>query len=177
MRVAGNGWGTTGFAPLGVGRIDFVATENYSDTNRGSKIVFYNVPNGSNTVQEIASFNAESVTFDGVVNPVKGFIYTPRILTGAQTAITIDFATDSMIRATYSSTLTIDFSNYTDGKVVEAWLTNTAGNGQTINLGCLANNTTTGSTTLSVASGRSAKLQYFSINGDLSNTFCAITYA
>jgi len=82
-----------------------------------------------------------------------------------------------MIRATYSSTLTIDFSNYTDGKVVEAWLTNTAGNGQTINLGCLANNTTTGSTTLSVASGRSAKLQYFSINGDLSNTFCAITYA
>lgn len=177
MRVAGNGWGTTGFAPLGVARIDIVATENYSDTNRGSKIVFYNVPDGTNTVQEIATFNANSVTFDGVVNPAKGFIYTPRILTGAQTAITIDFATDSMIRATFDSTLTISFSNYTNGKVVETWLTNTAGNGQTINLGCLANNTTTGSTTLSVASGRSAKLQYFSIDGDLSNTFVAITYA
>ena len=59
MRLAGNGWGTTGFAPLGVARVDIVATENYSDTNRGSKIVFYNVPNGSNTVNEIASFNAE----------------------------------------------------------------------------------------------------------------------
>lgn len=177
MRMAGNGWGTTGFAPLGVARIDIVATENYSDTNRGSKIVFYNIPDGTNTVQEIATFNANSVTFDGVVNPAKGFIYTPRILTGAQTAITIDFATDSMIRATFDSTLTISFSNYTDGKVVETWLTNTAGNGQTINLGCLANNTTTGSTTLSVASGRSAKLQYFSIDGDLSNTFVAITYA
>lgn len=177
MRLAGNGWGTTGFAPLGVARIDFVATENYSDTNRGSKIVFYNVPNGSNAVNEIASFNAESVTFDGVVNPAKGFIYTPRILTGAQTAITIDFASDSMLRATFSSTLTMSFSNYTYGKVVEAWLTNTAGNGQTINLGCLANNSTTGSTTVSVASGRSAKLQYFSIDGDLANTFCAITYA
>jgi len=177
LRMAGNGWGTTGFAPLGVARIDVVATENYSDTNRGSKIVFYNVPNGSNVVNEIASFNAETVTFDGVVNPAKGFIYTPRIYTGAQTAITIDFATDSMIRATYSSTLTLSFSNYTNGKVVEVWLTNTAGTGQTVNLGVLANNSTTGSTTLSVASLRSAKLQYFSVDGDLANTFCAITYA
>jgi hypothetical protein len=177
LRMAGNGWGTTGFAPLGVGRIDFVATENYSDTNRGSKIVFYNVANGSNTVQEIATFNADTVTFDGVVNPAKGFIYTPTIYTGAQTAITIDFAEDSMIRATYSSTLTISFSNYTYGKVVEVWLTNTAGIGQTINLGVLANNSTTGSATLSVASQRSAKLQYFSIDGDLANVFCAITYA
>ena len=177
MRMAGNGWGTTGFAPLGVARIDIVATENYSDTNRGSKIVFYNVPNGSNTVNEIASFNADHVDFTGVVSPSKGFIYTPRILTGAQTAITIDFATDSMIRATYSSTLTMSFSNYTAGKVVEVWLTNTAGTGQSINLGIQANNSTTGSATLSVASQRSAKLQYFSIDGDLSNTFCAITYA
>jgi hypothetical protein len=177
MRIAGNGWGTTGFAPLGVARVDIVATENYTDSARGSRIIFYNVPNGSNVVNQIASFNADRIDFTGVVSPEKGFIYTPRILTGAQTAITIDFATDAMIRATYNSTLTIDFSNYTDGKVVEAWITNTAGNGQTINLGCLANNTTTGSTTLSVASGRSAKLQYFSINGDLSNTFCAITYA
>ncbi len=114
---------------------------------------------------------------DGVVHPAKGFIYTPRILTGAQTAITIDFATDSMIRATFSSTLTMSLSNYIEGKVVEVWLTNTAGNGQTINLGILANNSTTGSTTLSVASGRSAKLKYFSIDADLANTFCAITYA
>jgi len=176
MRFAGNGWGTTGFAPLGVARIDIVATENYSDTNRGSKIVFYNVPNGSNTVNEIASFNADHVDFTGVVSPSKGFIYTPRILTGAQTAITINFATDSMVRATFSSTLTMSFSNYTYGKVVEAWLTNTAGTGQTINLGVQANNSTTGATTLTVASQRSAKLQYFSIDGDLANTFVAISY-
>ncbi len=176
MRVAGNGWGTTGFAPLGVARIDIVATENYTDSARGSKIIFYNVPNGSNVVNQIASFNADRIDFTGVVSPEKGFIYTPRIL-GAQTAITIDFANDSMIRTTYSSTLTISFSNYTYGKVVELWVTNTAGTGQTINLGVLANNSTTGSTTLSVASQRSAKLQYFSIDGDLANTFCAITYA
>jgi hypothetical protein len=43
MRLAGNGWGTTGFAPLGVARIDIVATENYTDSARGSKIVMYNI--------------------------------------------------------------------------------------------------------------------------------------
>lgn len=176
MRLAGNGWGTTGFAPLGVARIDIVATENYTDSARGSKIVFYNVQEGTNTVSRIAEFNANTVTFTGVVSPEKGFIYTPRILTGAQTAITINFATDSMIRATFSSTLTMSFTNYTYGKVVEVWVTNTAGTGQTINLGTQANNSTTGATTLSVASQRSAKLQYFSIDGDLANTFVAITY-
>lgn len=177
MRVSGSGYGTTGFAPLGVARIDIVATENYTDSARGSRIIMYNIPNGSNTVNEIASFNADSINFSGVVAPNKGFVYIPRILTGAQTAITINFATDSMVRATLNNTLTFSFSNYTVGKVVEAWVTNTAGNGQTINLGVLANNSTTGSTSLTVASGRSAKLQYFSIDSDLSNTFCAITYA
>jgi hypothetical protein len=178
MRVSGNGHGGAGagFTQFGVARIDIVATENYSSTNRGSQIQFWNCPVGSNTLQKIASFNGDSVSFSGVLSPEKGFIYTPRNL-GAQTAITINFATDSMIRATYSSTLTISFSNYTYGKIVEVWVTNTAGTGQTINLGVLANNSTTGSTTLSVASNRSAKLQYFSIDGDLANTFCAITYA
>ncbi len=176
MRIAGNGWGSTGFAPLGVARIDIVATENYTDAARGSKIVMYNVASGTNTVNQIASFNANTIEFTGTVAPEKGFVYTPRIYTGAQTAITIDFAADSMIRATYSSTLTMSFTNYTYGKVVEVWLTNTAGTGQTINLGVLANNSTTGSSTLSVASQRSAKLQYFSVDGDLANTFCAISY-
>ncbi len=69
--------------------------------------------------------------------PILKVHYASKHLTrnlGAQTAITIDFATNSMIRATYSSTLTIDFSNYTYGKIVEVWVTNTAGTGQTINL-------------------------------------------
>lgn len=176
-RFSSSGYGTTKYQTLGTGRIDFVANENYTDANTGSRIEFWNCPARSNTLNKIATFNGESAVFTGVVSPEKGFIYTPRILSGAQTAITIDFASDSMIRATFNNTLTISMSNYTAGKVVEMWLTNTAGNGQTINLGTSSNNTTTGSATLSVAAGRSAKLQYFSIDGDNSNTFLAITYA
>lgn len=177
MRLGGNGYGTTKFSQFADARIEFVATETHTDTSKGTQIQFWTTEIGSNSATQIGTMNGNNVTFAGTVSPTKGFIYTPRILTGAQTAITIDFASDSMVRATFNSSITIDFTNYTYGKVVEAWLTNTAGNGQTITHGCLANNSTTGSTILSVASGRSAKLQYFSIDGDLSNTFVAITYA
>lgn len=177
VRLGGNGYGATKFSQFADARIEFVASQTHTDSSKGTQIQFWTTPQGSNTATKIGTMNGDSVSFTGVVSPEKGFIYTPRIMSGAQTAITIDFASDSMIRATFNSTLTISLSNYTYGKVVEMWLTNTAGNGQTINLGSLANNTTTGSSTLSVASGRSAKLQYFSVDGDQANTFVAITYA
>ena len=119
MRLAGNGWGSTGFAPLGVARIDIVATENYTDSARGSKIIFYNVANGSNVVQKIAEFNANTVEFTGTVQPDKGFIYVPTILAGSQTAFTIDFSTTSLIKANIAADCTISLSNYVYGKVVE----------------------------------------------------------
>jgi hypothetical protein len=177
LRMGGNGYGATKFSQFADARIEFVATQTHTDTAKGTQIQFWTTPAGSNTASQIGVMNGDSITFTGVVSPQKGFIYVPRILAGAQTAITIDFANDSMIRAQFNNTLTISMSNYTYGKVVEVWLTNTAGNGQTVNLGALSNNITTGSSTLSVASGRSAKLQYFSIDGDQANTFVAVTYA
>jgi hypothetical protein len=174
LRMAGNGWGTTGFAPLGVGRIDIVATENYTDTARGSKIVMYNVPNGSNTVQEIASFNADSVTFDGSVYPAKGFIYDPREFAAAQTAVTIDFANNVVLKANCAADITFSFANYTSGKQVEVWLTNTSGSTRTVTHGCSALNSTTNSTTFTIPSTATAWLKYYCVNGDLANTFVAV---
>ena len=176
MRIVGNGYTGTQFPSSSPTKIDFVASEDFSDTNRGTRIEFWNTPAGSNTIQKIASFNANEVSFSGHVTPQKGFVYTPRVLQGAQTAITIDFSTDSIIRGTFNSSLTNSFTNYTAGKVVEMWLTNTAGNGQTVTHGCLANNATNGATSVTVASGRSVLLKYFSIDGDQANTFVAVTY-
>ena len=177
LRLAGNGYGTTGFAPLGVSRIDIVAAENFTDAARGSKILFYNVPNGSNTVTEIASFNADTVTFTGVVSPEKGFIYTPRIPAGNQTAITINYATDSTIKANLVADLTVSHSNFITGKVVEMWLVNTGGAARTITHGISALNSTTNSTTFTIAGTSSAYLKFFSIDGDLANTFVSVVYA
>jgi hypothetical protein len=177
LRIAGNSYGTTGYAPFGDARIDFVATENHSDTARGSRIRFWNTPNGSNVVNEIASFNADSVYFTGTVAPEKGFIYSPTMLVGNQTAITIDFATTSLIKAELIADLTISFTNYQYGKVVEVWLTNTGGNPRTITHGCSALNSTINATTFTMSATSSAYLRYFSINGDLANTFVSVQNA
>lgn len=177
LRIAGNSYGTTGYAPFGDARIDFVATENHSDTNRGSRIRFWNTPTGSNVVNEIASFNADSVYFTGTVSPEKGFIYTPTILPGAQTAFTIDFSTTPVIKATLTADLTITLSNYVYGKVVEVWLTNTGGTTRTITHGCTATNSSENSATFTMPGTSSAYLRYFSIGGDNANTFVAIQHA
>jgi hypothetical protein len=58
MRLAGNGFGATGFNTLGVGHIDIQAAENYTDTSKGSKIVFALIPTGTNTLQ------SNTLTFD-----------------------------------------------------------------------------------------------------------------
>jgi hypothetical protein len=177
LRVAGNSYGDTGYAPFGDARIDFVSTENHSDTARGSRIRFWNTPNGSNVVNEIASFNADSVTFTGVVNPTKGFIFTPRLPIGNQTTITIDFTNDVIIKANLAADLTVTLSNFVFGKVVEVWLTNTSGLTRTITHGCSSINSSVNATTFTMPSTSSAYLRYFSIDGDLANTFVAIQSA
>jgi len=177
LRLAGNGYGTTGFAPLGVSRIDIVASQNFTDAARGSKIEFYNVPDGSNTVTQIAAFNANTVEFTGTVAPQKGFIYSPTILVGNQTAFTIDFSTTSLIKASLAADCTVSLSNYIVGKVVEVWLTNTGGPARTVTHGCTATNSTVNSTTFTMSGTSSAYLRYFSIDSDNANTFVAIEYA
>jgi len=177
MRMAGNGWGTTGFAPLGVGRIDVVATENYTDTARGSKIVFYNIPNGSNTVQEIASFNGDAVHFDGYVYPEKGFIYAPRLFAAAQTAITIDFANNAVLRANVAADYAVSFSNFVPGKQVELWLTNTSGLNRTFTHGCSALNSTTNSTTFTHPSTSTIVAKYMCFATDTANVLVQVVGA
>jgi len=177
MRIVGNGWTGTQFAPSSPTKIDFTASENFSDTNRGTRIEFWNTPTGSNTIQKIADFNATSVEFTGTVNPQKGFIYNPTVLVGNQTAFTIDYSTTSLIKATLTADLNISHSNYVAGKVVEVWLTNTGGTTRTVTHGCTATNSSTNSTTFDMPGTSSSYLRYFSIDGDNANTFVAIQSA
>jgi hypothetical protein len=177
LRIAGNSYGDTGYAPFGDARIDFVATENHSDTARGSRIRFWNTPIGTNTVNEIASFNADSVYFTGTVAPEKGFIYTPNIYPSAQTAITISFENDSVVRAQTSAGLVVTLSSFVVGKSVEAWITNRSGLSQTFTHGCTATNSTDNSTTYTIPSTSTIFVKYWCMDGTLANTFVAITHA
>ena len=177
FRIAGNGYGTTGFAPLGVGRIDIIAAENYTDTARGSQIVFYNNVIGSNTPIQVATFNALDAQFYGYVNPQKGFVYTPLVYPSAQTAITIDFANNSLVRAQTATGLTVTLTNLLAGKEVVAWITNTSGTNQTFTHGLSATNSTLNATNYAIPGTSTILVRYMSIDGTTQNTFVAVTHA
>lgn len=177
MRVSGNGWGTTGFAPLGIARIDIVATETYTDAHRGSQIKFYNIPNGSNTLTNIATFNGDSAIFTGIVNPQKGMVLSPNVISGITNTLNIDIANNSLYKITIDNTATINLSGYQTGKIVELWITNSSGSNRVVTHGCTALNSTVNSTTFTIPATSSAFLKYFSIDGDNANTFVSITHA
>jgi hypothetical protein len=175
LRLAGNGWGTTGFAPLGAGRIDIVATENHTDTARGSAIKFYNVPLGTNTVNEIATFNADSVSFNGTITAGGGFAYTSRSNTSNSATQTINFATDSSVRLTINTTTTVSFTNFTTGKIIDLIVQNLDNNQHSFTHGCLANNSSKGTTSTNIPANELLYCRYISYGTDLANTFAIIT--
>jgi hypothetical protein len=176
LRISGNGWGNS-FSQFGQSRIDFVADENYTDTSKGTKIDFWNTIPGSNTLTKIATFNANSATFIGSLNPTKGFIYTPNVYPGSQTAITIDFANNSMVRAQTSTGIVVSMSNYTVGKIVELWITNTAGTNQTYTTGVSAINSTLNATTYTIPGTSTICARYFCVDGTLANTLVSVIHA
>lgn len=177
VRFGGNAFGSTKFSQFSDARIEYVATENHSDTAKGTRIRFLTTKDGVNTATEIASFNANSVTFTGYVTPDKGFIYTPRTFVGSQTAITIDFSNDSLIRANVAADYAISFSNYTPGKVVELWVTNISGNQRTFTHGCTAINSTTNSLTYNHAATSSIVARYSCFGSESANVLVAVTHA
>lgn len=178
MRIAGNGYlPTSGFKPSSPSKIDFVASENYTEANTGSRIEFWNTPVNSNTIQKIASFNANSIEFSGYVVPNKGFILNPLVYPSSQTAITIDFANNSSVRAQTATGLTVTLSNFIPGKFVELWLTNTSGNGRTFTHGCSAINSTVNSTTYNIPASSTIMARYMCIDGTLANTLVSVIHA
>ena len=176
LRISGNGWGNS-FSQFGQSRIDFVADENFTDTSKGTRLEFWNTQPGSNTLNKIATFNSNTVTFTGSVNPQKGFIYTPIVYPAAQTSITIDMANNSVVRAQTSTGLVVTLSNLLSGKEVIAWITNTAGTNQTFTHGVSALNSTVNSTTYAIPGTSTIMARYMSIDGTVQNTFVSIVHA
>ena len=176
LRLSGNGWANN-FSQFGQSRIDFVADENFTDTTKGTKIDFWNTTAGSNTLNKIATFNANSATFSGVVNPQKGFIYTPLVYPAAQTAITLDFANNSMVRAQTSTGIVVSMSNYTVGKIVEVWITNLAGGNSNYTTGVPAINSTLNATTYAIPATSTVCARYFCVDGTLANTLVSVIHA
>jgi hypothetical protein len=62
-RFAGTGYGTSGFSSTQTSYMQVVAAENYSDTNKGTQLVFATIPVGSNTTTTALTLNTSTATF------------------------------------------------------------------------------------------------------------------
>jgi hypothetical protein len=176
-RFSGNGFGATGYGVnAGGASMDVYATENYTDVARGSKLVIATTANGTNARTVSATFDANTSTFAGTVAPQKGFVYPTRTANvGNSVAVTIDFANDAIVRCTVNADMTVYFTNYTVGKIVDLWVTNLSATNKTVTHGVSATNATNNGTTKVIPGTSTAKFQFYSIDGDLANTFVAIT--
>ena len=175
-RWAASAYDGTSFARLGVARIDIVTTENQTVSNKGSEIQFWTTQQGGNTLSKVASFNGNTVTITGSFNPAGGFIYTPLVYETPNTTFHINFSTQSAIRAKMNADTTITFNNFVAGKIIDFFIQNIDNNAHQLKHGCLANNSTKGTTSTQIAAGGTAYLRYISYDGDVANTFVAITY-
>ena len=173
-RFGGNAYGATKFSQYADGRIEIVANGNHTDTSKPTRIRFMTTAVGTNNVTEIASFNGDTASFSGALIPSKGFVFSPRVPGGNQTAITVNYDTDSIIKANLAADLAITHTNYIAGKVVEVWLVNVDNSNHTVTHGCAALRSTNKSTTATITAGSSMLLKFFSIDGDNANTFVSI---
>ena len=175
-RFAGSAYNGTNFSPLGTGRIDIYASEDHTVSNTGTYIVMSTVANNTNIVSNIAMFDGNTSIIYGSLQVTNGHIHGIRRANVANsTAVTINYGTDSFVRATVNANMTVTHTGFVFGKVVELWVQNRSGVTRTITHGITANNTSTGSATSIIPASEIAVFRFMSWDGDLANTQVSIT--
>ena len=97
MRLSGNGYGTSTWGSGGA-RIEYVATENFTDSAKGTKINFWTTPAGQTASQTVASINSVGLVTAGVEFGDET----------VQTTAGIPLSAKAVSSATYVATLGID---------------------------------------------------------------------
>jgi hypothetical protein len=98
------------------------------------------------------------------------------ITAGAGTEITIDFATDHMVRFNYSTEpIQVAFTNYSAGKTVTLIAVNTSGSGRQLTHGLVSENTQ-GITTIDVQGDTTAIVTYYCTGSTVDDVFASIVY-
>lgn len=102
--------GLTGFQTTGVGRMDFIATEDHSDTARGSALEFYTTSNGSNTLVLTATMNGMVAYFPQTIS-ANNLIVTNTINTLSNVQANVITANSGMIGSIVLDNNSIHSSN------------------------------------------------------------------
>ena len=153
-------------------QIDIVPQPGYGKPNGAIIFANNNILQSSNTV---------------IIDEANSSVYIPNGLTfntrsysGNQTAITLDFVTDTWVRCNVVANMAVTLSNFKLGTEVTLLVTNYAtggGSAKTITHGCSAINSTVGATTFTLGGSTTAKIMYYSFGNDLANTYCSVSYS
>ena len=132
----------------------------------------------ANTVRESANVtiveSTGTLSVSNTIIPANGVTNVVRV--AAATPLTINFTTDSIVRANLTTNFTVTPANFAPGKIVEVWLTNTGGPARTITHSVNnVNNVTNGAATFTLAGTQTARMVYMCADGTAQNTFLAIT--
>jgi hypothetical protein len=178
--------GETGLYPMQLGASSYRNyvngfTRSYLDSN-ALTLGLQSLPMDSSTANTnggLLVYGGAGITGNvytgGVISPGKGLVYLPLVYPGAQTAITLDYANNTLFRANASSSVAASFSNLTAGKTVDLWITNTSGGTIVFTHGCSSLRSTVGATTYTIPATSSIRASYVSFGTDVANTFVAIT--
>jgi hypothetical protein len=116
----------------------------------------------------------------GTLYVPNGLVYNQRNYPAAQTAITLNFQTDTWVRTNVSTNLAVTLGNFVAGSDIVLFITNTStggGSAHTITHGAPALNSTVGATTFTLSGTTTARIKYYSFDGDLANTYASISYS
>jgi len=153
-------------------QIDIVPQPGYGKPNGAIIFANNNILQSSNTV---------------IIDEANSTVYIPNGLTfntrsysGNQTAITLDFTTDTWVRCNVNANMAVTLSNFKAGCDITLLVTNIStggGSTKTITHGCTALNSTVGATTFTLGGTTTARIKYYSFSGDLANTYCSVSYS
>jgi hypothetical protein len=144
----------------------------------------YGKPNGAILFANNNLIQASNIAIIDEANSTlyvpNGLVYNSRSYAGNQTAITLDFATDTWVRCNVVANMAVTLSNFKAGSDITLFITNYAtggGSAKTITHGCSAVNSTVGATTFTLSGTTTARIKYYSFVGDLANTYCSVSYS
>ena len=144
----------------------------------------YGKPNGAILFANNNLIQASNTAYIDEANSTfyvpNGIVYNQRTYAGAQTAITLNFTSDTWVRANVTTNMAVTLANFRAGSDIVLIVTNTSsggGSAHVITHGCSALNSSVGATTFTLSGQTTAIIRYFSLDGDLASTFAQVSYS
>lgn len=187
MRISATGHNGNTIPGTASSRITFQAAENFTTSNFGGNLILSVVPVGSTTLANKAWVTGTGLTVDGNISggnlSVTGTVfghYTHELRDAGVIAdggtVTINFITDDIVKCIWGNGLTVAYSNFIPGRGVRLIATKLSGTGtDTLSLGTIsANNTSTGSTTISGSADVTYIIEFYSTSTTVAGLYAKL---